>query len=89
MRPLLALPLILAACGQYVPPCQDESGHVPFLSCERGTNDRTVAERPPHVNPDPPDDPDPPDVDDPEPPHETIDDPDYRAWRERQGRPLP
>lgn len=51
--------------------------------CERGERAEGVTYA---GNPEPPEEPE---VDDPEPEHETTDDPDYRAWRERQGRPLP
>lgn len=93
--------LAMSACSDYVPPCQDESGHVPYLNCERA--ERTLDTRPPRTEPEPPppcDDcgpVDPPD-DDPEPPGCKSGnecgagferDPEaYREWRERQGRPL-
>lgn len=75
--------LFLAACGAPIVPCDDQN---PLLhGCDR--EDRAAVDR--TVAPPDDDDEDQEGEDDPEPEHETIDDPDYRAWRERQGRPLP
>ena len=87
MKRLLPL-LFLAACGAPIVPC-DETNPILQRGCDR--EDRAVIER--AVTP-PDDDHEPDDdegegEDDPEPEHDSIDDPDYRAWRERQGRPLP